>query len=173
MNTQSQPPTRGPPHFTSLPQLLESVNSGARTDNYRGVWMPRGLLERGLHSQSPAGKATVTWSVLSTPGGRCGPQGVAEREVAREGCTVPSPSFLTEPCSSAGPAAPHLEEHLDQHSTEETFAHSGVEGRIQVASLHSPSGVCRSCSWARMESPRQGVLPGWVWHRSHGEHQVA
>lgn len=32
-------------------------------------------------------------------------------------------SFLAEPCSSAGPAAPHLEDRLDPHSGEVTLAH--------------------------------------------------
>lgn len=133
MNMQSQPAL--PP-----PQLPESVNPGGPG------WQPqRGLAAQGSAGRrpaepSPAGKATVQLSVVSTPGGRGGPQGVAEKGTGREGCTVPSPSFLAEPCSSAGPAAPHLEEHLDPRSSEETFAHSGVGGRIQVALLHSSSG---------------------------------
>lgn len=133
------------------------------------MWLPRVLLERDLHSQSPAGKATVRLSVLSKRD--VGPQGVAERGAGREGCTVPSPSFLAEPCCSAGPPAPQLEEHLDQHSSEETFAHSGW--RIEPRWPRSiPLQVCWG-SWAWMESPLQGVLLGGVWHRSYGEREVA
>lgn len=107
----------------------------------------------GLPASSRQGICTpaLKVSVLSTPEGRCWLWNVVGsggwREGGRESSLSLSPTPDRQPYPSAGPAAPHVGEHLGRwHSNEEMLAHlvggpGGMENKVRAASRHSSSGV--------------------------------